>query len=138
MKPEVKAVWTEALRSGTYPQTIFALCGTLDGTPAYCCLGVLCEIYRLQNPLSTRWGDGDEFEIGDDGTGNPIDSSYDMLPLTIQLWAGLDSANGKFEASPNFVSPVKINPNFPGMSLVNLNDSGATFAQIADIIEREF
>lgn len=45
MKPEIKAKWIEALRSGKYKQGTGVLRGKdLSGKTRHCCLGVLCEI----------------------------------------------------------------------------------------------
>jgi hypothetical protein len=41
MKKEIRDKWLAALRSGEYEQTTGILRNT---TPAYCCLGVLCEV----------------------------------------------------------------------------------------------
>ena len=47
MKPNIKARWVAALRSGTYAQGK----GTLhnEGENTFCCLGVLCDIEDLIN-----------------------------------------------------------------------------------------
>lgn len=50
MDTKVKAKWVEALRSGEYPQSRYALC-TDKG---YCCLGVLADI---QGYLTGRQGE---------------------------------------------------------------------------------
>jgi hypothetical protein len=43
MDHEIKKQWVDALRSGQYPQTnrVLRSSGTV---PAFCCLGVLCEV----------------------------------------------------------------------------------------------
>lgn len=40
MKPEIKAKWLEALRSGKYSQTT----EMLRNSHGFCCLGVLCDV----------------------------------------------------------------------------------------------
>ena len=42
LRDEVKAAWLEALRSGQYTQGE----GALRAGDRYCCLGVLCDVYR--------------------------------------------------------------------------------------------
>ena len=42
LKDEVKSAWLEALRSGQYTQGR----GALRADDRYCCLGVLCDVYR--------------------------------------------------------------------------------------------
>ncbi len=45
LKPNVKAKWLEALRSGKYPQGEAALRTRMpNGTDSFCCLGVLCDV----------------------------------------------------------------------------------------------
>lgn len=46
MKPEIKKIWIEALRSGKYQQGQ----GALKEGDSFCCLGVLCDLYD-----STGW-----------------------------------------------------------------------------------
>lgn len=55
MKPELKAKWLEALRSGKYSQTT----KVLQDSTGFCCLGVLCDV---ANP--DAWQDF-EWEYGD-------------------------------------------------------------------------
>jgi hypothetical protein len=120
MKPEIKAAWLSALRSGEYQQGTGSLQSS-DGT--FCCLGVLCDLAAKQG--IGRW--------------DRMDSSYtfyyavngafvcDYLPQTIQDWAGLRS-----------VAPVASK-----QSLASWNDGTDgvvrphTFAEIADLIEAE-
>lgn len=44
MKPKIKKLWVDALRSGQYKQTK----NKLQTNEGYCCLGVLCDIYAKQ------------------------------------------------------------------------------------------
>jgi hypothetical protein len=56
LDPEKKALWVAALRSGEYPQGRDHLATKRgDGTFAFCCLGVACEV-AIKNglPLSVR------------------------------------------------------------------------------------
>lgn len=52
MNPEVKEKWTAALDSGEFTQGTGRL-QTLKGD--FCCLGVLCELYRREHPDTSRW-----------------------------------------------------------------------------------
>lgn len=52
MKPEVKKLWLEALRSGAYKQGFGGL--RIAEKDTYCCLGVLCDV------LGVDWGPSDE------------------------------------------------------------------------------
>lgn len=44
--PELKAKWVAALRSGEYQQVRGMLKGISGDTPAFCCLGVLCDVLK--------------------------------------------------------------------------------------------
>lgn len=52
MDANLKAKWIEALRSGQYPQMASALRGEMNDQPAFCCLGVLCDV------MGASWQDG--------------------------------------------------------------------------------
>ena len=109
--------WVAALRSGDYDQGKGALCkpNVFKGAK-YCCLGVLCEIV-----------------YGEDAWDLPShryvyvvkDSSTTYLPLALDKYVlneepDLYSSHGPFE-----------------QVLANLNDTGHTFEEIADRIEKE-
>jgi len=109
MNPEIKAKWVAALRSGEYKQTT----GYLKLDNNYCCLGVLCEVSKLE----TGYGISENrMEIG----------SNKIISNTIQQWAGLKCKSGGFV--------------FIGGELNQLathNDNGRTFLEIADAIESQ-
>jgi hypothetical protein len=113
MNPEAKAKWLEALRSGEYVQTHLSLRDAEDGQVGYCCLGVLCDISGLG-----EWqGSGYKLEDG------PVTNAY--LPREVQQWAGL----------------IGDDPAIGGAHEDRLswkNDNGATFSEIADLIEKNF
>jgi len=108
----VRAEWVRRLRSGDYPQTRGALRRTTKGqydsdvSPVgYCCLGVLCDFAVGSGIIEQE--DGDD-RIYYDGEGT-------YLPSPVMAWAGVT----KTEEST--------------MSI--LNDDGATFPEIADLLE---
>lgn len=114
MNQEIKAKWVAALRSGEYEQ------GTshLNKDDKFCCLGVLCDIYRKETGEG-EWqptGDGyaSQFKIQNDWESK-------VTPSIVAGWAGLVLKN-----------PVPIEFR---QSLAEMNDEGKTFAEIADIIE---
>ena len=72
----------------------------------YCCLGVACDISGLG-----KW-DGFHYSIGSEHRAGE-------LPTLVRDALGLRACNGSFREG----------------CLTNLNDSGKTFAEIADIIE---
>jgi hypothetical protein len=120
MDAEVKERWVAALRSGQYTQAT----GKLRTDSGFCCLGVLCDIY-----------DGEEWtthsDIDDDGNEMEteswyyLDSNLDVLPYKVTQWAELESDNPKVESKGC-------------ESIAEINDSGSTFAEIADLIELNF
>lgn len=128
--------WIEALRSGNYKQGTAEL-RTIDpdGQGAcYCCLGVLCDI----NSDLGEW-DGHTFvSVEDDG-------DCAILPLSVSQHLDIPTDGFKFEVDvlndffPEHVvdSAVRdMGDNVTGWAnLVALNDSGATFEQIAELLE---
>lgn len=142
LRPEIKRRWLEALRSGRYRQGRRRLRTRLpDGpTDEFCCLGVLTDL-AVQDGLGV-WGSprGDrsahaipfipraEFGHLDDDTGWETGT----VPDSIVPWA--------FEISPNMSSADRLhlkNVTVGDESLASHNDLGASFEDIATIIEQE-
>jgi hypothetical protein len=126
MNDEVKKKWINALVNGGYAQGE----GQLRKENQYCCLGVLCDIYKENtgkgewiNPNST---DGRsslrEFQY-EDSDGVKM-SAGAVLPRPVKEWAGLESNHP-------FVPKL-------GTSLTKLNDNDEhDFTDIAAIIRDE-
>lgn len=113
MKKRLKRLWLKALRSGKYKQQQSALRVVEDGSVlGYCCLGVLCEVYRH----STRGGHWVHSTFIINGS-----ESMSQLPDPVRAWAGLDDRNPKLGRYK---------------SAISLNDEGKPFAFIADRIEK--
>lgn len=118
MNQEIKDQWIAALRSGEYKQTR----GNLYRCGRYCCLGVLCDLAEKAGVVEIRqvnghvaYGTNDEFAYALDST--------DVLPKSVQAWAGLDDENPAPEGSD--------------YALSEYNDSlGRDFNDIADLIEQ--
>ena len=110
MNEQVKQKWVSALRSGDYQQTQNYL-HTNDG---FCCLGVLCDLYGKEHNV--------EWNLADDGNNYEFQDKKASLPSPVVEWAGVEDCN----------------PVISFRSLANLNDTGSTFNQIADIIEQHF
>ena len=108
MNREVAQKWVDALRSGKYEQGQGRL-RTTDNK--FCCLGVLCDISG-----TSSWKKAPAGFIYDDGFAFP--------PASVREWAELDRSNIWFRGE--------------SLSVIELNDTGATFAEIADKIEAEF
>lgn len=109
MKEEVKKKWVEALRSGEFTQAQGYLRIVEEGSsPRYCCLGVLCELMRREFP-----------QLGN----NLFFSHY--LPQPVMEWSGLTDHNPRVRSREE------------SHTLSNLNDHGASFETIADLIEAQ-
>lgn len=105
--------WVNALRSGKYTQGIGAL-HTQDNT--YCCLGVVCNLYNIPKVLNSFGIYEYTFPNGKKQIGVPDGQWFEEI-----FGFGYDHYFEKAEI------------------LVDMNDErGMTFAQIADVIEKEF
>ena len=80
MKPEIKAQWLTALRSGDYQQGQ----GYLRQGDQYCCLGVLCDLYGKAV--------GPEWKAGLGGV-YVMHGRETALPFKVQEWARIASPN---------------------------------------------
>lgn len=109
--------WVEALRSGEYKQARGALTRKRNGDVSHCCLGVACDLYAKENEL-----DIEEAKRTSEGVVISYGGTTGYLPERVREWLGLRDFCGAFDA---------IN------SLASRNDSGATFNEIANIIESE-
>jgi hypothetical protein len=58
MKPEIKAKWVEALRSGKYEQGKNTL---RSGNDRFCCLGVLCDVLQVPNTMVVGMDDEENY-----------------------------------------------------------------------------
>lgn len=118
MNKNAKA-WVAALRSGQYGQAIERL---KDGNSNFCCLGVACEL-AVKAGLIKRVDDiyfADEKEYSE------------VMPTKVALWLGVKERNLGLDTNQTW------NGSYRGVGcLAELNDSGASFEEIADIIERD-
>lgn len=130
MNQDVKKLWVDALRSGTYKQGTEYLHRT-DNT--FCCLGVLCDLYS-RNVASVGWiaehPADDNYQFGFTG-----EETY--LPRVVTEWAELPDS-----CSPSIDVDVTIDGQLAGLTLHNDGDartqtSRKTFDQIADAIEEQ-
>lgn len=118
MKAEKAKLWREALTSGEYEQTR----GCLRNKHGFCCMGVICDLHAKET--GAEW--------------TPIEFENDpqrylnkdaILPRKVMDWAGIKSTVGginiEIEGIPELFT-----------TLTAKNDSGATFKEIADLIEQ--
>lgn len=118
LKPEVKALWTAALRSGEYKQGAGKLRNRED---EFCCLGVLCDLQSKSGQPVAEWKEDAYIQsvtFGDE-SGVP--------PRAVVEWA----AEGYIGQDRSF------NINY-GTNLTSMNDSGVPFAEIAALIDEKF
>jgi hypothetical protein len=138
MKKEIAKKWVKALRSGKYKQTRNVLkTKTKKGLVSHCCLGVLCELYQNDCKRKNKKGllvyenESGGYEIPKTNTLFAFSSELAALPEKVRSWAGLKSDEGGFRnEDTEFVLKGEICRN-----LAKLNDAGAKFEKIADIIE---
>ena len=149
LKPEIKQKWIEALRSGQYQQITEGLHRVVNNCEGYCCLGVLCDISQLGSWSAVGNGEWYYYE-GDDRSNDypPVTVVDAILAEELQVESvseeGIKVAELKdpqgfaaavqslyFRKSINVVENSRVFE-----CLATLNDNGATFEQIADVIEK--
>jgi hypothetical protein len=120
VNPEIKQEWLAELRSGKYRQGKNALRRRGASGDTFCCLGVLCNILTMRPAFREylRWADeprgAGEIDILDEFHG---DDELGVIPDMVRSEIGLDK-NLHDE-------------------LATLNDDGAGFEYIADVIEEQ-
>jgi hypothetical protein len=107
LRPEVKAKWVAALRSGEYTQGKNSLRNIDD---SFCCLGVLCDLYSKET--------GQPWDRGCIRNYAFMNAEID-LPNKVREWAALDS-QGLFNVERVFI---------------RMNDSDQSFNTIAAYIK---
>jgi hypothetical protein len=114
MKDDVKKKWVAALRSGKYKQGT----GALRRGDEYCCLGVLCDVYRKATGMRwVRQKGHEEFAIH---------QSTARLPDQVHRWAGTKSER------------IDLDWDGKNESVVLLNDVyRVPFEKLADAIEEQ-
>lgn len=127
MNPAVKAAWVEALRSGEYQQTN----GKLRDDKGFCCLGVLCDLAVKEGIGTWDTEPRISYEITFISSSDPSHWSGTMLTDEVVRWAGL------VDQDPIVPVPAGNGNRMVTLSWLN-DDTGATFAEIADAIEKEF
>ena len=114
MKPEIKKLWVEALKSGEFKQDT----GGLRTDKGYCCLGVLCELHRQSvTPTADGWKGGKWLRY---------DGEVLYLPPSVMEWAGIKDSNPIINPDPD--------SNYKNAA--SYNDNGATFKTIAKLIKK--
>lgn len=112
MNPEIKARWVAALRSGEYKQAKKTLRSTSGG---FCCLGVLCDVLAPA-----------------DWDCNAHLSEINFPSQSIRLQAGFPLLGGE-----GWARIPEVDIRGERLTLDEHNDSGRSFAEIADAIEAQ-
>jgi hypothetical protein len=120
LKPEIKQLWVDALRSGKYQQGEGVL-KSLDHK--FCCLGVLCDLK----------GDEWEHEPNLDSEFN-YESDTMFPPASVTEWAVEEYEGVNVLESP--CVRIKGHENLQALSEIN-DYHKYTFEQIADLIEEQ-
>ncbi len=119
MNPEIKTKWIKALASGKYKKGEGALKKINDdGKREYCCLGVLCDMYRLSKKDGSKFEKEDETDFAFRPAGERAEGGY--LPSTVAVWAGIPLRGGHDDTQDD---------------LAALNDSEDTFEPIITMIK---
>ena len=122
MHAEIAHRWAERLRSGRHQQGKGSLVQrplAQDKTCFYCCLGVLCEMAAEAHMVVDHGWNGERFVVAVKVYGEK--QEHGVLTREVMEWAGIKTETA--------VLPNKDR-------LVTLNDSGSTFEEIADTIEK--
>lgn len=122
MKPDKKALWVEALRSGDYQQGQY----NLRVGDRYCCLGVLCDLYAKEHAQdeNKQW----DIHSREDSVYEFL-AETELLPVDVQKWAGIQDPSGHIMRGQ-----VIIGGSYSSLSGLN-DDEGMTFEELADVIE---
>ncbi len=136
--------WVEALRSGDYQQGQYVLRQPVAGdADVYCCLGVACELYIEAGgtDLTRELGMGEgrshhnksvyvykSDNLRGQAAGGTSHDRTATLPTVVVQWLGLSNASGGWDVWDG---------EFESHGLTGMNDGGASFDQIADLIEQE-
>jgi len=123
MDKRIKQKWIDALLSGEYQQTRQQL---FDGN-GYCCLGVLCDLYRKEHEQYEWAQTFSEFEQKDKWE---FLNQSETLPNDVISWSGLPNCDPQ-------IKEIK-SPDGRIETLAFANDSGCRFDEIAKMIDNNY
>lgn len=110
MKTDIKTKWVNALESGDYRQTT----KVLRGPEGFCCLGVLTDLFIKETDQLT-WAQNGKLFSACEAEDDYYSGWLTYLPLKVRDWADIEDSE--------FIA-----------ELASMNDTGATFPEIAKII----
>lgn len=137
MNKEIKAQWIAALRSGKYSQGFKRLRTETPAGPKYCCLGVLCELYR-QTTGAGSWDINGAFVYEDEQRPSAVLTEKSELPTPVSYWADLadeDDYGDKVAVTDPQLGEHTAAAWNDGNGGVIGHRLAANFEQIADMIE---
>jgi hypothetical protein len=121
MNAIAKTLWIQELDNYTQGREVLR---TADDT--YCCLGVLCDVYRRETGL----GEWILLPLGNYMFKTDNDTNSFLLPAEVRDWAGLATS------APELV----YNGKFEGISVLNDGSSridSLTFSEIKELIKEQ-
>ena len=138
MNIEIKQKWVNALRSGEYEQGS----EKLYSGRGYCCLGVLCDLYSKENGLKWEFRGDDVIKTEDEIVSSQLqkfdyfyfDDESEFLHESVKEWAELSVKNPQVRVEYEDDEDAR----FYVDEIANVNDSGYSFTQLAEIIENQF
>jgi hypothetical protein len=122
MKKSVAKKWSKALRSGEFKQATCALHN--PGEDSYCCLGVLCVLAGKDKAYLRRRDHSKK-----------VDTNHLPGPSVYKDFAGMKSADGCIDS---FVALSDKRWRLVRTTLAEMNDSGKSFKQIANFIDKHW
>lgn len=129
MNVENMRAWVKALRSGEYKQTTEAL--RKRGSGGFCCLGVVCDISGLgvwKTPVKTYETEPKKSGYVFTSLTDSMNNNSDLTNTGVMEWLGMRRttwwrhSDGFSEQEWQYL-------------LVDMNDTGKSFDEIADFIE---
>jgi len=118
MDQKIKKIWIKALKSGEFKQCR----GYLANDGKYCALGVLSILALLEGVCTYNEGEG----IG------KFDNRKFSLSFNIMKWAGIAQEDEKYLDPEEHEVKIRYKKGFS--TILDLNDQGASFKEIARII----
>lgn len=132
MNPQVKEMWVNALRSGEYNQAT----GKLKTPQGFCCLGVLTDLYVKEK--NQEWIlQSNNPEVIDPEDYYTFQQTDDFLPTSVSNWAGLNTNCPEVMVENDDYCEEYGDDEYVTKELSDLNDNGASFIEIADLIESQ-
>ncbi len=151
MDSKIKQEWIDALRSGEYPQTKGRLVRTQQDTdvypPGYCCLGVLSEILVRHGVLSRLERDFCDPKYTAATGEKTMPEEMTLHPAAIEAIKLDDDCDDDYPSPEvrvyldslplalRMVLRSYTRVSFSITTLAALNDAGAPFSLIADVVE---